>query len=98
MQFQEGLYMNNGGGLLRDHQIQKREICRQIKAGKLVTWILVSVTPGGGKSALPQILAGELIPTVVDKIAWIVPRESLQRQAEECFVSERNRDLYGHRL
>ena len=49
--------------------------------------ILAAVTPGGGKSLLPVIAAARLIEAgVVDRVCWIVPRDSLRLQAEEAFA------------
>jgi len=42
--------------------------------------ILAAVTPGGGKSLLPVIAAARLITAgIVDKICWVVPRDSLRQ-------------------
>src|SRR3954447_13199366 len=61
--------------------------------------ILAAVTPGGGKSLLPVIAAARLIEAgVVDRICWIVPRDSLRLQAEEAFVDPGWRDALGHGL
>jgi len=64
----------------RLHQQDMLGICDNILAGDKVSEILVSVTPGGGKSVLPVILAAKLIPTIADKICWIVPRDNLRSQ------------------
>jgi hypothetical protein len=53
-------------------------------------------TPGGGKSALPVILAAELMPKLFKKICWVVPRVALQQQAEEAFVDPLFRKLLNH--
>ena len=48
-----------------------------------VTDILAAVTPGGGKSLLPVIAAARLIEAnKVERICWVVPRDSLRLQAE----------------
>ena len=70
---------------LRKHQREIIEACRDILEGKPVKEIILSVTPGGGKSFVPVILAENLIPAVADKICWIVPRNSLKYQGEEEF-------------
>ncbi len=72
---------------LRKHQAEMQEICIQLKAGAPVKTIIAAVAPGCGKSALPVILARSLIPSHIDKICWIVPRNSLQSQAEDAFVN-----------
>ena len=82
---------------LRKHQADMLQICEQIKAGvSSVRTIIVSVTPGGGKSFLPVIAAARLIPTVADAICWIAPRQSLQQQAEEAFADGRLRNFLRH--
>ena len=59
--------------------------------------ILAAVTPGGGKSLLPVIAAARLIAAgVVDRVCWIVPRESLRLQAEEAFADPAWRGAIGH--
>jgi len=42
---------------LRKHQLETREVCREILSGKPVREIILSVTPGGGKSFVPVIVA-----------------------------------------
>ena len=57
------------------------------------------MTPGGGKSLLPVITAARLIAAgVVDRICWVVPRDSLRLQAEEAFADASWRDALGHAL
>ncbi|BAT55513.1 DNA or RNA helicases of superfamily II [Nostoc sp. NIES-3756] len=86
-----------GAMQLRKHQADMLQICEQIKAGvSNVRTIIVSVTPGGGKSFLPVIAAARLIPTVADAICWIAPRQSLQQQAEEAFADGRLRNFLKH--
>lgn len=86
-----------GAMQLRKHQADMLQICEQIKAGvSSVRTIIVSVTPGGGKSFLPVIAAARLIPTVADAICWIAPRQSLQQQAEEAFADGRLRNFLKH--
>lgn len=68
---------------LRKHQASVDKIAMQIKNGQThAQWIIALVTPGGGKSLLPMICAQHLIPGIVEKICWIVPRRSLASQAE----------------
>ncbi|MBN3924390.1 DEAD/DEAH box helicase family protein [Nostoc sp. NMS4] len=82
---------------LRKHQADMLQICEQIRAEvSSVRTIIVSVTPGGGKSFLPVIAAARLIPTVADAICWIAPRQSLQKQAEEAFADGRLRNFLRH--
>ena len=58
---------------LRRHQRELEHICKDILSGRKLTDIVCAVTPGGGKSLLPQILAARLIPAVADALCWIVP-------------------------
>ena len=73
----------------RSHQAQTAAIVRAIAGGLAadVTDILAAVTPGGGKSLLPVIAAAELLAAgIVERICWVVPRDSLRLQAEEAFA------------
>ena len=64
-----------------------------------VTDILAAVTPGGGKSLLPVIAAARLIEAgQVERICWVVPRDSLRLQAEEAFADPVWRAALGHAL
>jgi superfamily II DNA or RNA helicase len=58
--------------------------------------IVCSVTPGGGKSALPLIAAKSLAEPGRYKIAWVTPRDSLRRQAEESFADPLLKQLTKH--
>ncbi len=82
----------------RLHQQEMIGICDDILARVDDTKeILVSVTPGGGKSVLPIILASKLIPTIADKICWVVPRDNLRDQGEKVFIDPFfNMMLDGH--
>ena len=83
---------------LRRHQRELEDICEDILGGRDLTDIVCAVTPGGGKSLLPQILAARLIPTVADALCWIVPRSVLQDQGARGFQNPSHRVLVGHRL
>lgn len=74
---------------LRKHQAEMVEICERIRAGEPISTIIASVTPGGGKSALPVILAEYLIPDHADRLLWVVPRNSLKYQGEAEFIDPR---------
>ena len=63
---------------LRYHQQKIVDACRDILAGENISEIVISVTPGGGKSFVPVILAENLIPIIADKICWVVPRNALK--------------------
>ena len=62
---------------LRKHQREMIEVCREILDKKPIKEIILAVTPGGGKSFVPVILAENLIPIIADKICWVVPRSLL---------------------
>ncbi len=85
-----------GATVLRQHQIESDALCRDILAGKQINRIYLSVTPGGGKSAIPIIVAARLIPRVIDAICWVAPRRSLQEQAERNFLDPDFRRIIGH--
>ncbi|MGU3537993.1 DEAD/DEAH box helicase [Methylobacterium sp. A54F] len=62
-----------------------------------ITDILAAVTPGGGKSLLPVIAASRLIAAgLVDRVVWVVPRDSLRLQAEEAFADPLWRTALSH--
>ena len=72
---------------------------RAIAAGQAaeITDILAAVTPGGGKSLLPVIAAHALLAAgVVERVCWVVPRDSLRQQAEEAFADPTWRRTLGH--
>ena len=82
----------------RAHQDAFGQLCFEIASGQIsnVASIICSITPGGGKSLLPVIAANVLLPTIADRIAWIVPRRSLQEQAEYEFAAGRSREILGN--
>jgi len=83
---------------LRKHQREFKEIVDGIIGGSPVRKIIVSATPGSGKSLIP-ILAGKLITAgKADKLAWVCPRSSLQNQGEHNFIDPRFRSLLSHEL
>lgn len=84
--------------MLRKHQREFSRIIDNIIAGAPTRTILVRVTPGGGKSALP-IIAGRLITAgLADRLCWVVPRMSLQDQGERNFQDPFFRRLVDHNL
>jgi superfamily II DNA or RNA helicase len=85
---------------LRTHQRLLAGIVQAIAVGQTeVRDILAAVTPGGGKSLLPVLAAARLIAAgVVDRVCWIVPRDSLRRQAEEAFTDPLWRAALDHGL
>src|SRR5919202_2174486 len=61
--------------------------------------ILAAVTPGGGKSLLPVIAAARLIEAGrIERVCWVVPRDSLRLQAEEAFADPFWRGALAHGL
>lgn len=87
--------MNNAW---RSHQRDFLELCRSIVGGTPIRHIVASVTPGGGKSALPVIAGSILLPQIADRICWVVPRVSLQRQGCEAFEDRGFQQMLGRRL
>ncbi|MET7248100.1 DEAD/DEAH box helicase family protein [Methylobacterium sp. EM32] len=86
---------------LRSHQRSLSELVGALARGEAtgITDILAAVTPGGGKSLLPVIAASKLIAAgLVDRVVWIVPRDSLRLQAEEAFADPAWRAALGHAL
>ena len=84
---------------LRTHQAQLAGIVQAIAAGQAsdITDILAAVTPGGGKSLLPVIAARALLSAgIVERVCWIVPRDSLRQQAEEAFADPAWRIALSH--
>lgn len=84
---------------LRAHQRTLATLVAAIARGeaKAITDILAAVTPGGGKSLLPVIAAAHLIPAGrVERIVWVVPRDSLRLQAEEAFADPVWREILEH--
>lgn len=87
--------------LLRSHQGRLLDVIRSLARGESsdIRDILAAVTPGGGKSLLPVIAAAHLIKAgVVDRVCWIVPRDSLRLQAEEAFEDPLWRQEFQHGL
>jgi superfamily II DNA or RNA helicase len=82
----------------RSHQRLVAGVAEAIAQGQTgVADILAAVTPGGGKSLLPVIAAARLIAAgVVERVCWIVPRDSLRLQAEEAFADPAWRAALGH--
>src|SRR4051794_14841424 len=85
---------------LRSHQRQLACVVEAIASGRTEARdILAAVTPGGGKSLLPVIAAARLIGAgIVDRVCWVVPRDSLRLQAEEAFADPVWRAALGHGL
>ena len=87
--------------VFRTHQSQTAGIVQAIAAGLAhdITDILAAVTPGGGKSLLPVIAAAPLLAAGrIERVCWIVPRDSLRQQAEEAFADPVWREALGHSI
>src|SRR4051794_41542433 len=85
---------------LRSHQRQLAGVVEAIAAGQTdARDILAAVTPGGGKSLLPVIAAARLVTAgIIERVCWVVPRDSLRLQAEEAFADPAWRAALGHGL
>ena len=85
---------------LRSHQRQLLGVVEAIAAGEVAARdILAAVTPGGGKSLLPVLAAARLVAGgIVERVVWVVPRDSLRLQAEEAFADPAWRAALGHAL
>ncbi len=86
---------------MRTHQAQLAAIVQAIAAGQApdVRDILAAVTPGGGKSLLPVIAAAPLLKAeIIDRVCWVVPRDTLRLQAEEAFADAFWRGALDHTL
>jgi len=81
----------------RKHQVHMERAVDDIIAGRPIEYILASVTPGGGKSALPIIASRLLDAGQANKLCWVVPRKSLQSQGEGNFMDPFFRDMFGHK-
>lgn len=82
----------------RKHQREMNTICELMRYTPTIKRIVGDITPGGGKSALPVIIAQTLIPTRIDKLGWITPRDNLRSQGEGSFTDQRFRSISGHNL
>ena len=86
---------------LRTHQRQVFGLMAALAAGEAtgITDVLAAVTPGGGKSLLPVIAGAHLIRAgIVERVCWVVPRDSLRLQAEEAFADPYWRGALNHNL
>ncbi len=86
---------------LRTHQRQVFGLMAALAAGEAtgITDVLAAVTPGGGKSLLPVIAGSHLIRAgIVERVCWVVPRDSLRLQAEEAFADPYWRKALNHNL
>lgn len=86
--------------VLRSHQQRLASVIEGIAAGQTdARDILAAVTPGGGKSLLPVLATTGLFAAgLIDRVCWVVPRDSLRLQAEEAFADPTWRAALGHTL
>lgn len=82
----------------RKHQKELILVCDQVRYTPSLRTCICLVTPGGGKSGNPVIVAANLISSIVDKICWICPRDNLRTQGEISFIDETFRALLGHKF
>ncbi|MDA7583906.1 DEAD/DEAH box helicase family protein [Luminiphilus sp.] len=83
---------------LRKHQAEFKAHL-EAAASSGVRTILGDITPGGGKSLIPQLACNILKSSdIVDKLCWVVPRELLQEQGATDFQSQKGRSLAQHNL
>jgi len=71
------------------------ELAKRIVTGQSFERIYLNVVPGGGKSLIPLICASRLVPSIADRICWVVPRKSLQTQGAQNFTEPDKWDLLG---
>lgn len=88
--------LRKGKTMLRKHQAEMDTLTKQVAAGVNISDILVSCTPGGGKSMLPAIVAKNLLIPKNWKICWVVPREALRQQGESNFSEAESIRIVGH--
>lgn len=81
---------------LRKHQSEMEKVIDRKIAGAPIENIYLYACPGAGKSSIPISVCRLIDAGIVDKIAWIVPRNSLKDQAERNFLDPFFRDLYQH--
>lgn len=82
---------------LRKHQRIFQAVMEAVVADRsIIRRVVALVTPGGGKSLLPVLLAHYLTPRFVDRVCWVVPRLALKEQAARSFLNPEVRNLLGH--
>lgn len=82
---------------LRKHQQECVDYFASVAAGQeQLKSVLMDVTPGGGKSLIPLLAFHELHQAdLIDRVAWFVPRESLQEQGALDFSDPMASDWLG---
>lgn len=86
---------------LQPRAFQRRidQICKEMKSGvRPIEPLYVLVTPGGGKSSIPVILASHLIPQHADALCWVAPRKALVEQGAHACTSPTLHTLFPHHV
>jgi len=83
---------------LRKHQEAVNNHIEDVISGSesLSRTIISDVTPGGGKSAIGQIVSRLVSKNIIDAVCIVVPRKSLAKQAACDFLDEGMRSLLSH--
>lgn len=89
--------LKKGATMKRKHQHDMTESIRRANASGKIRFICAHVTPGGGKSALPPIIAREIAEPKGWRMCWVVPRNALRDQGEADFGKTFMRELVGHK-
>jgi superfamily II DNA or RNA helicase len=88
--------------ILRKHQAELNQTIDGIIAGrdefKAIRKIIISACPGAGKGSVPVNAGKLLFAGLADKIVCIVPRESLQTQAEAVCMDPFFQELFGVKI
>ncbi|TXH55567.1 MAG: hypothetical protein E6Q97_08580 [Desulfurellales bacterium] len=73
---------------LRQHQVEMDRLASDIINGVISKRsITLDCTPGGGKTGSACLLATKMLNAgVIDRVLWLVPRLSLERQVREAFA------------
>ena len=75
----------------------RRSCAGQVAGATDVRGTLAAMTQGGGKSLLPVIAAARLMAaSVVERVCWIVPRDSLRLQTKEALAEPAWGDALRH--
>jgi len=82
--------------MLRKHQKEYKKTIADIIKGSPVKKIIISATPGAGKSSIPIITTDLIKYGLIHRLAWIVPRSALQDQGERGFLDPFFREMFDH--
>lgn len=84
--------------ILRKHQSDFEEVTNGIISGSPINTTIMYAEPGSGKSLIPVIACKLIKARLASNICWVVPRKSLQRQAEQAFRDPAFRDFLDHKF